>query len=219
MSGQLPSVGFLFDRNNDWIRNQVEARFVESSGLLRSVAFSNDPQDLTGLDVLFVLSFTKILSPDYLTCNTNTLVVHSSDLPKGRGMAPLQWQVLEGKHTIPTVLLRAEAAFDTGDILGRVEIALDGTELYEELRTKQGAAVLDLIAAYLTTYPDVQPVPQSGEPSYYPARSPRDSELDPNKTIAEQFDLLRIVNNDGWPAFFVHRGRKYRLLIDPFDGK
>lgn len=218
MSHKRPSVGFLFDRTNTWIRDRVERRFGADNELTRLSRFSDDPEQLTGLDVVFVLGVTKILPADYLTRNKNTLVVHSSDLPKGRGMAPLQWQVLEGKSVIPTVLLRAEAKFDTGDILGRTEIVLDGTELYPELRAKQGQAVLDLIEAYLSSYPNVTARAQSGEPTYYPARSPADSQIDPDKSLAEQFDLLRIVNNDGWPAFFVYRGRRYRLKIEPFDG-
>ena len=35
-----------------------------------------------------------------------------------------------------------------------------------------------------------------------------------NKTIKEQFNLLRIVNNQEYPAFFEIDGRKYKLTIE-----
>jgi methionyl-tRNA formyltransferase len=37
------------------------------------------------------------------------------------------------------------------------------------------------------------------------------------KTIAEQFDLLRVVDNLRYPAFFDHRGKRYRLTIKKAD--
>ena len=57
--------------------------------------------------------------------------------------------------------------------------------------------------------------PQTGEASYYRRRRPVDSQLDPERTLAEQFDLLRVVDNDRYPAFFEWRGRRYGLLIQP----
>ena len=32
--------------------------------------------------------------------NKNNIVVHASDLPKGRGFSPMSWQILEGKNKI-----------------------------------------------------------------------------------------------------------------------
>ncbi|WP_341885428.1 hypothetical protein [Synechococcus sp. UW140] len=55
--------------------------------------------------------------------------------------------------------------------------------------------------------------PQTGEASYYRRRRPVDSQLDPERTLAEQFDLLRVVDNDRYPAFFEWRGRRYGLDI------
>lgn len=41
-----------------------------------------------------------------------------------------------------------------------------------------------------------------GKESFYPKRSPKDSELDINKSLNEQFNLLRIASNEDFPAFF-----------------
>ena len=54
---------------------------------------------------------------------------------------------------------------------------------------------------------------QEGAESFYKGRKPEDSQLDFNKTIAEQFNLLRVVDNDKYPAFFEHQGEKYFLKI------
>lgn len=55
---------------------------------------------------------------------------------------------------------------------------------------------------------------QSGDESFYSNRGEKDSELDINKTIKEQFNLLRIVSNDDYPAFFVIDGHKFIIKIE-----
>lgn len=47
-----------------------------------------------------------------------------------------------------------------------------------------------------------------GKESFYPKRSPKDSELDINKSLNEQFNLLRIASNEDFPAFFYKDGKK-----------
>ena len=46
---------------------------------------------------MFVIGYTKILPKEFLEGNKLVLVIHESDLPKGKGFSPVQWQILEGK--------------------------------------------------------------------------------------------------------------------------
>lgn len=57
--------------------------------------------------------------------------------------------------------------------------------------------------------------PQHGEASHFPRRRPADSLLDPKRSLAEQFNLLRVVDNQRYPAFFHWRDRLYELQIAP----
>lgn len=59
----------------------------------------------------------------------------------------------------------------------------------------------------------MNPKAQRGEPSLYPKRTAKDSELDITKSIESQFDLLRIVSNEEFPAFFYKNGKKFVLKI------
>ena len=52
-----------------------------------------------------------------------------------------------------------------------------------------------------------------GVESFYPKRNASDSELDINKTIKEQFNILRIVDNNEYPAFFYIDGKKFFLKV------
>ncbi len=61
---------------------------------------------------------------------------------------------------------------------------------------------------------------QEGERIYYPRRTPHDSELDINKTIAEQWNLIRACDNEAYPSFFIINGNKYtlkRIKMKPTD--
>ena len=54
---------------------------------------------------------------------------------------------------------------------------------------------------------------QKGKESFYPKFKKEHNELDINKTIKEQFNVLRIVDNEKYPAFFKIDGQEYILKI------
>ena len=46
--------------------------------------------------MFFYLSYEKIVEKKVLKKFKNNLVIHASDLPKGKGWSPLSWQILKG---------------------------------------------------------------------------------------------------------------------------
>lgn len=54
---------------------------------------------------------------------------------------------------------------------------------------------------------------QIGKSSFYKKRNPNNSEIKIKKSIFTQFNLLRIVDNKSYPAFFKIYGKKYILRI------
>lgn len=177
----------------------------------------HDAESVPEGDVCFLLGCMKLLSPDILSRNRNNIVVHESDLPEGRGFSPVAWQVLAGVRCIPVTLFEATAEMDAGPVWLRSTIWLDGTELLPELRKKQGEKTVEMCLDYLARRESLTPVPQRGPASRFRRRTREDDRLDPEKTIAEQFDHLRIVDNHRYPAWFRLRGRRYRLTIAPMD--
>ena len=204
-------VAFLFDRKNSWIYEFFRNHKFDLENYTFSYLF--DADEVCGFDVVFLLGYTAILSNDFLQRNSLNLVVHESDLPKGKGFAPVQWQLLEGCSEITISLIEAAEKFDSGDIFQQLKIAFDGTELYDEIREKQAIATIDIISDFLTSYPNISRSKQIGEESFYPKRTSADGELDISKTIQENFNLLRVGNNEAWPSFFYYKGVKYILKI------
>jgi methionyl-tRNA formyltransferase len=166
-------------------------------------------EDVMEGDILCLLSCEQIFHS--LELNKHNLVVHESALPHGKGWSPLTWQILEGKNSIPITLFEAAKNVDSGVIYLQDQIVLEGHELIGEIKDKQGNATIKLILDFLDKYPNISGRKQVGTSTYYPRRKAADSKLDLDKSLRSQFDLLRVCDNERYPAYFEIHGRKYTL--------
>ncbi len=166
-------------------------------------------------DVAFFLSYYEVVDKESLKKHKNNLVIHASNLPKGKGWSPMTHLVLKGENNIPLTLIEAEEKLDSGDIYIKGNLKLQGSELIEEIQEKVANNTLDLCLSFLKKYPHIldESYKQIGRESFFKQRSPKDSQLDINKTIVEQFNLLRVCDNEKYPAFFMLNGQKYYLKI------
>lgn len=168
-----------------------------------------------GNEIAFLLSYEAKVSAELLARSKHNIVVHASDLPLGKGMSPLTWQVLEGRDVIPITLFEAVEAFDAGTVYLKDSFRLQGNELLNEMQAVLGAKILDLCAEFVRRYPAIiaEGRSQEGASTFYRRRTPEDSQLDPTRPIQEQFNLLRVVDNERYPAFFELNGRRFILKI------
>lgn len=164
--------------------------------------------------ICFILGCTRILPNKILEKNLKNLIVHESALPSGRGFAPLTWQILEGINIIPLCLIEAVAKTDEGPIVYKDTIEFEGHELCQELRAAQGCKTIDLCQRYIGSKKIPVATAQHGESTYYKRRKPEDSELDISRPIRDQLNLLRVVDNERYPAFFHANGQNYKLTIE-----
>lgn len=172
-------------------------------------------QDYGAVDIAFFLSYSRLVRPDVLARARSNIVVHGSDLPQGRGWSPWSWQIVEGKNRLPLTLFEAAEGVDSGRIYSQRWVELAGHELIDEWQAVQAQATADLCSEFVEQFETLVlgGREQSGEASYYPRRTPQDSRLDPQRSIAEQFGLLRVVDNARYPAYFELEGQTYVLTI------
>ncbi|QMU66472.1 MAG: methionyl-tRNA formyltransferase [Flavobacteriaceae bacterium] len=175
------------------------------------VLLVDDHEKVKEGDVLCLLACEKVFKK--LKLNTYNLVVHESNLPKGKGWSPVTWQVLEGKSKIPVTLFEATDKVDSGKIYLQDFIILKGDELLTEIKHQQGIITNKLILEFIKKYPSITGREQFGEESFYKRRTAKDSELDIRSSIDKQFNLLRICDNERYPAFFYKNDVKYILKI------
>ena len=179
------------------------------------VVLCSDKAEALGGDILFLVSCSQIVGDAERQRYEQVLVLHASELPQGRGWSPHIWSIVGGADRLTVCLIEARDPVDTGDVLLRATVGLDGHELLAEINARLFACELDLMTQAVERGAPIAGTPQAGEAGpYLRKRTPEDSRLDPSRTIADQFDLLRVVDNERYPAFFDHRGHRYLIKIE-----
>ena len=192
-----------------WSRKKLKKHNISLISTLKKVK---------GGDILFLISFTRIVKSDIRNNFKKALVIHASDLPKGKGWSPHVWQILEGKKKIIVTLFEAVDNVDAGDIWEKRSFNVENHELYDEINEKLFKTELELMDFAIKNFTRINPIPQKNKKfPYYKKRSPSDSQINPKRTIASQFDLLRISDPNRFPCFFYLRNKKYKISIEKMD--
>ena len=111
--------------------------------------------------------------------------------------------------------INAEDRIDSGDIWAKKSFDVARHQLYDEINAslfETEIALLDQVVGMVENEDAPHPQPNE-EATYYPRRTPRDSELDPSLSSAEQFDKIRVSDPDRYPAFFEMHGTVFSLSL------
>ena len=203
----------LLTSPNQWFISYAE-KFSSDANIPLFFKHEDIPNDF---DTVFILSYHRIISKEFLSKHKHNIVVHAADLPQGKGWAPIAWQILEGKSEIVFTLFEADESADNGPFYLKKTVKFTGYELNDEIRAIQAQTCIDLCQEFINSYQNITATEQSGIESFYRKRNAQDSELDINKSINEQFNLLRVVDNDHYPAFFYKDNHKYIVKIYQAD--
>ena len=144
------SFAILFDRKNSWPFKYLN-KFKELFFNKFKFSVFYDYKKITNFDFVFVLSYTRTLPDSFIAKNKKVVVIHGSKLPFYRGFAPIQQQILENKNIIPFSLVKlgVNEKVDTGKIVMRSKMILNGNELYDEIRLKQINTSILMIKKFL----------------------------------------------------------------------
>jgi len=178
---------------------------------------TNKKSELKTGDILFLIACSEIIEKTITKNFTKTLCIHESDLPEGKGWSPCVYHVLDGKNEIPLTLFEAIDDVDSGDIWKKTKFDLEGHELADEINKKVSEKTLELIDFAIKSFDTIIPQKQGiSDNSYFKRRTPDDSELDINKTIIEQLNLMRIADENRYPCFFYYKNHRYKLILKKF---
>lgn len=212
-------VAFLFDKTNLWIEDYLNFFNFKKYKKRYFIQLFKETKKIKKFDIVFVISYTKILNENFLKKNKLSLIPHPSKLPKDKGFAPIHNAVLKNKKLFFISLIKAEKEVDSGDIFIQQKYRLKGTELMGDLRAIQAKAVFKIMSEFLDKYPKIKFRKQAGKSNFNKKRKPQDSKLNIKKSILSQFNLLRVCDNQRYPAFFIHKGIKYNLKIEKDEKK
>ena len=201
---------FIFATNKLWHLKQFS---MNRSNLLGHWFLVTEPEDLLKLveninpKYIFFPHWSYIV-PDDLVENFDCVCFHPSDLPQGRGGSPIQNQILNGIKETKLTAFKMNTTLDTGPIYAKRPLSLLGSadKIFEEISEK----TIELIDCIIKN--DPKPVEQNGTVSSFKRRLPKQSEIDPNCTIENFYDHVRMLDVDGYPRAFLQYGR-FRLEL------
>jgi len=206
-------ISLICDIKDSFMHDRIPPLEKELEQAGHQVDYLRSMNDLATGDVAFFLACSTILKEEHLRYHLHNVIIHPSRLPQARGSGVVAWKIIEGESKIWVTLFNPTSKIDAGEIYYQDYFELSGDELSDEIRQRQAELSFKLIKKFLAEYPHIKAIPQEGESSFYGKRKPKDSELDVNKSIKEQFNLLRVVDNERYPAFFMMHGKKYVLRI------
>jgi methionyl-tRNA formyltransferase len=172
--------------------------------------------ELPGGDILFLVSCGEIIHESDRAGYRVSLVLHASDLPRGRGWSPHVWEIISGADQMTVSLLEVADPVDSGRIWRKLSFPVPPDALWDDINTCLFEAEIELINFAVTNFNHIEPTPQDSTvtPSYYRRRTPDDSRIDPEKSIASQFDRIRVCDPQRYPAFFELYGKRYKLTLE-----
>lgn len=172
--------------------------------------------DAVGGDILFLISCTEIITVQDRAKYSACLVLHASDLPRGRGWSPHVWELSQGADSITLSLLEAEDKVDSGRIWHKLNIPVPKHALWDEINHLLFQAEVQLINFAIENIGKIEPQLQNLEvgATYFDRRTPQHSQIDPSKSIADQFDLIRVCDPNRFPAYFYYLGERYVLKVE-----
>lgn len=211
-------ITILVDDKDSWFipyAIKLQKRLIDYGKEVKCVF---NQKDVTPSDICFLLSCKKIVGQEFLKKNNHNIVVHASDLPRGKGFSPLAWQIMEGNNEIILTLFEVTEDVDAGPYYMKEKIVFLGTELLDSLHNKMANRIIEMCIKYVMHIKDYVAQTQEGESTFYPRRMEKDDELNIDKTIREQFNHLRIADNERHPLWFVVNEKKYYIKVyEEFD--
>lgn len=176
-------------------------------------------------DLLILGGWQRLIPDDVLsTLKIGGVGVHGSSemLPKGRGRSPVNWSLIEGKNKYILQLFLMTPGIDDGDILDFQTFDINKWDtcrtLYYKISIVQKQKLLELIPKLIKN--EFKRIPQTGEPTFYPKRTPDDGLINWNQTSEKLYDFIRAITKPYPGAFSYLDNKKIKIWkAQPFDNK
>ena len=196
----MRKIGILID-NNSWLLEYKRELTNKIKSLQCKVELFKNHKSVKKCDILFILGCKKILKNELLKKNKLNLVIHESELPKGKGMSPVSNQLLTGKKKIICTMFIATERVDSGPIILRDKFVIGKLDLYEDWREKQAKTTIRMCSRLLKTK-KINFQVQKGRPTFFSKLVKEKFKIDPKKTIISQIHKLQAADFKKFRPYF-----------------
>lgn len=130
------------------------------------------------------------------------VIFHMTDLPYGRGGSPLQNLIVRGIYETCITAIRCVKEMDAGPVYLKKALSLHGSA--EEIFLRAADVMEEMIVEIVEKLPE--PSPQKGVPTVFRRRQPEDGNLSAVQSLVQAFDMIRMLDADGYPNAFLNMG-------------
>lgn len=152
------------------------------------------------IHIAFVMGWQRLIPAEILSAFTiGAFGMHGSsmNLPLGRGRSPMNWSILEGRKAFYTNLFKYDPGIDSGDIVDTFKFQVTDKDTGETMHYKNLLSMKYLVERNLDALMNGTFVLQSQlttiTPTYYPKRTPDDSQIDWEQDVVVIERFIRAV--------------------------
>ena len=156
---------------------------------------------------IFFLHWPWIV-PEEITNNFECVCFHMTDVPYGRGGSPLQNMIVRGHRSTKLTALRMMPELDAGPVYLKKDLSLEGgaEEIYMRAAHLSFEMMMQIVAK------GIQPVAQTGKPTFFKRRKPLESRIPNLKDLGPLHDFIRMLDAEGYPkAFLEYEGFRFEF--------
>ncbi|MGL5271449.1 MAG: formyltransferase family protein [Selenomonadaceae bacterium] len=177
---------------------------------------TNIPQNPNEYIMIVLWDYRKIIPVD--ASYKNYIVFHGSNLPKGRGWAPIYYSFKEKSLYYTVTGIFADEKVDSGDVIIKARFSICDNYIADYVREWDKEIMVMLTAKILNKYPDgnIKGEKQVGVATYRDRRVETDNEVDIHERLIDLLPAIR-GSEKKFPAFFQYGKQKYRLFIEPCE--
>lgn len=204
---------FLLNSGDQFL-SEDRARLYLPDSLFDLTFASEMPVKSSDYDLIVPWNYQRIIeNPSHFK---NAIVIHSSELPQGRGWAPLYNAIVNQQKDFVISCIRLSDPVDSGDIILKASFEMRPEYTATYLRELDIELSFLIISKLFEKWPDgnFQSIKQKGESTYNKKRFPSDNEIKLSDNFGDVFDILRAVESRH-PAFIKYNDVDYIIEARP----
>lgn len=149
-------------------------------------------------DWVFFFHWSEIIE-EKIYSDHRCALVHTSNLPKGRGGSPIQNQILNNINNTRVNIIEISKPIDSGKIYCSSPITLQGsiTDIWLTIADTSKDLIRKCVSENLI------PLPQQGAPEVYKRKKDNKLNFDSKKDILHIYDQIRILDSEEYPNAYI----------------
>lgn len=172
------------------------------------------PINVAEFDLVIPWNYKKIINNYKLD---NAVIFHSSDLPQGKGWAPI-FNVFNkelNEYVISAILMNESV--DSGDVVAKARFKIKNTYTANFIRKVDEKITIIMIGMIIEKFngAELTGIEQDNtKETYYKRRYPENNKLNITKDLESLVPILKACE-DNHPAFFEYKGDEFIISIKP----